>query len=54
MHHTLMPARRKRFARALKPVITASSTDMTGLVPFLPETPEEDDAYRQMYPKHRP
>ena len=53
MHHTLMPARRKRFARALKPVITASSTDMTGLVPFLPETPEED-AYLQMYPKHRP
>jgi len=47
------PARRKRFPRALKPEFTVSSTDMTGLIPFLPETEDEETAFRQMYPAHK-
>ena len=49
----LRPARRKRILRALKPEITISSTDMTGLMPFLPDTEDEEIAYRQMYPTHK-
>lgn len=47
------PARRKRFLRALKPEFTASATEMTGLIPFLPETDEEETAFRQMYPTYK-
>lgn len=49
----LKPARRRRAISALKPEITASSTDMTGLMPFLPETDDEEASYRQMYPTHK-
>lgn len=49
----LRSARRKRPIRALNPDNTVSSTDMTGLIPFLPETEDEETAYRQMYPAHK-
>ncbi len=49
----LKSARRKRLIRALKPETAISSTDMTGLMPFLPETEDEETAYRQMYPTHK-
>lgn len=49
----LMPARRKRFIKALTPETTVSSADMTGLMPFLTETSDEEDAYLQMYPTHK-
>ncbi len=51
--HTFKPVRRKRLPRALKPEFTVSSTDMTGLIPFLPETEDEETALRQMYPAHK-
>ena len=52
--HIFKPVRRKRLPRALKPDFTVSSTEMTGLIPFLPETEDEETAFRQMYPAHKP
>lgn len=51
--HKLKPARRKRLIHALKSEFTASSTGMTGLMPFLPENADEMESALVMYPTHK-
>ncbi len=53
MSNNFKSVRRKRFPRAMRSEFTVSSTDMTGLMPFLPETEEEEKAFLQMYPTHK-
>lgn len=46
--------KKRRYSPALPAESTVSGTDQTGLMPALPETDAEEEAYEELYPVEKP